>query len=171
MNQYPSEMPCYGAEWNPEKAHQIRKEMFQNALTQKNWERVYGLIAFNPDYMALWLEMAYPLLPAEYKFRIPVKCYTHNGDSMPTVRKYVRQARKWMPLEKRLPAELASLPEITVYRASAESITEAANYISWTFTNDRQEKEIMQYRNIKNIEELDPAPIPCKTHQGQSSED
>ena len=109
---------------------------------------------------------------------------------MPIVRKYVRQARKYAPIEERIPAEMIGLPEIEVYRAGAEPLDKAAYRISWTtsldvakwfhdravarlqaqrhiykgvikpekiiwYTDDRQEKEVMQYNSVKNVVELE----------------
>ena len=108
---------------------------------------------------------------------------------MPIVRKYVRQARKYVPIEKRIPAGMIRLPEIEVYRAGEEPLDKAAYRISWTtsldvakwfynraaarlqplrhiykgvikpekiiwYTDGRQEKEVMQYNNVRNIVEL-----------------
>ena len=172
-----------------EKLNYILTE-FWKAIRSENWERVDNLITLNPEFMALGLECAYKHLPDEYKFSIPVECYTHNGDSMPTVRKYVRRARKYAPLEKRIPTELAAQSEITVYRAGEENIDRAQYAISWTtdfgvakwfydranafgfperhlyrakikpekviwFTDDRSEKEIMQYNAVKEVSEID----------------
>ena len=55
---------------------------------------------------------------------------------MPIVRKYVRQARKYAPIEKRIPVEMIGLPEIEVYRAGVEPLNKAAYRISWTTSLD-----------------------------------
>ncbi len=162
----------------------------QDAIIKADWDQVHSLIELNPCIMADGLELAYHHLPDEHKFSLPTDCYTHNGDSMPTVRKYVRQARKYAPIEKRIPAEIIALPEIQVYRAGEEPISKAQYGISWTtsldvarwfydraqdlhwpkrhlykgtikpekiicYTNDRQEQEVMQYNNVKNIVEIE----------------
>ena len=184
-------MPVYGAGYDPVKKWKYLQNTFFEAVARKDWEEVSDLLLLNPDLMAQELSYVYPDLPPEYKFSIPVQSHTHNGDRIPAVRKFVRQARKWAPLEKRLPPELAALPEITVYRAGAERPEEAPCRISWTtspavagwfyrrsvarnrpprhlyrgvilpekviwYTNDRQEHEVMQYRNVRKITELDP---------------
>lgn len=95
------------------------KEVVKN----QDWEGVETLLTLSPDIMAEGLEYAYPYLPDEYKFRIPTDCYTQNGDHMPIVRKYVRQARKYAPIEKRIPAEMIPMKEITIYRAGIEPWT------------------------------------------------
>ena len=55
---------------------------------------------------------------------------------MPTVRKYVRRARKYAPVEDRIPAGMIGLSEIEVYRAGAEPLDKAAHRISWTTSLD-----------------------------------
>ena len=55
---------------------------------------------------------------------------------MPGIRKYVRQARKYAPIEKRIPDELIALPEIEIYRAGTEPLNKAAYRISWTTSLD-----------------------------------
>ena len=165
-----------------------------DAVEVEDWDEAASLIKLNEVLMAPGLERVYHLLPDEYKFRIPVECYTHHGDHLPTVRKYVRQARKLLPMEKRLPPELLRLPAITVYRAGEEAPEEAVNRISWTtspevalwfynraklirrprrlyrgtiiperiiwYTDGRSEKEVMQYRGVKQIAEIDPDDVP-----------
>ena len=163
---------------------------FIEAIEYEDWEKVSGLIELNPDIMAEGLELVYHHLPDQYKYSIPVQCYTHNGDHMPIVRKYVRQARKYAPIEKRIPAGMIGLPEIEVYRAGEESLDRAAYRISWTtsldvakwfydraaarlqpqrhiykgvikpekiiwYTDDRQEKEVMQYNSVRSIIEIE----------------
>lgn len=145
--------------------------------------------------MALGLECAYAHLPDEYKFSIPTECYIHHGDSMPTVRKYVRAARKFMPDAKRMPETFLSMQEIQVYRAGEEEIGKARYQISWTtdfsvakwfgeraiahgfpprhlyaakiklekiicYTDDRNEKEVMQYNSVTDVAEIDANGLP-----------
>lgn len=81
--------------------HYIRAMLLlDQAVKNRDWEKVSSLIILNPDIMEDGLQRVYPLLPDEYKFSIPTECQTHNGDRMPGVRKYVRQARKYAPIEK-----------------------------------------------------------------------
>ena len=179
-------------DWEEEMAgHYIRAMLLlDQAVKNGDWEKVSSLIILNPDIMEDGLQRVYPLLPDEYKFSIPTECQTHNGDRMPIVRKYVRQARKYAPIEERIPAEMIGLPEIEVYRAGAEPLDKAAYRISWTtsldvakwfhdravarlqpqrhiykgvikpekiiwYTDDRQEKEVMQYNGVRNVVELE----------------
>ena len=172
-----------------EERFNLLADKYFEAVDYEDWEAVASLIELNPDIMAEGLELVYRRLPDEYKYSIPTNCYTHNGDRMPIVRKYVRQARKYAPIEKRIPAEMMVLPEIEVYRAGAESLDKATYRISWTtsldvakwfydravarrqpqrhiykgiirpeqiicYTDGRQEKEVMQYNNVKNIVEI-----------------
>ena len=166
--------------------------LLNNAIQNENWEKVASLIELYPDFMADGLARVYPLLPVEYKFSIPINCYMHHGYLMPAICKYVRQARKLLPVERRVPAELLTLPEVMIYRAGAEPIGQAANRISWTtslnvakwfyerarlirehrrlykgviapdriiwYKDGRKEKEVIQYRGVKDIVELNPAP-------------
>ena len=168
---------------------------FWTALKNKDWEKVEGIIVLNPEIMAYGLEKAYEHLPDEYKFTIPTECYTHHGDSIPTVRKYVRAAAKYMPAHKRMPAEVLSMPEIQMYRAGEENISKARYRISWTtnfeiakwfgeravafglpprhlyaakikpekiiwYTDDRNEKEVMQYNSVTDIFEIGVDGLP-----------
>lgn len=168
---------------------------FLSALKSEDWKMVESLIVLNPEIMAYGLETAYALLPDEYKFTIPLQCYTHHGDSIPTVRKYVRCAAKYMPAHKRMPSEFLTVPEIQIYRAGEEDIKKARYRISWTidfevakwfaeravalgrpprhlysakikpekiiwYTDDRDEKEVMQYNSITDIVEIDVDGLP-----------
>lgn len=101
-----------------------------------DWENVDALITLNPEIMEDGLKRVYPFLPDEYKFSIPTDCQRHHGDHMPGVRKYVRQAKKYAPIEKRIPAEMIALPEIEIYRAGTEPLDKAAYRISWTTSLD-----------------------------------
>lgn len=173
-----------------EERFNLLADKYFEAVDDEDWDEVFSLITLNPNIMAEGLELIYRHLPDEYKYMIPTSCYTHNGDHMPIVRKYVRQARKYAPIEKRIPAEMIVLPEIQVYRAGAESIKKAQYGISGTtsldvakwfcdravarrqprrhiykgvikpekiicYTDSRQEKEVMQYNNVRNIVELE----------------
>lgn len=111
--------------------------MLQDAVAREDWEKVKSLITLVPELMAAGLKYAYPYLPDEYKFSIPTECYTHNGDRMPVVRRYVRQAKKFAPIEKRIPAEMINRKEIVVYRGGCEPITKARYHISWTDKLDK----------------------------------
>lgn len=102
------------------------------AVGHEDWKTVESIIVLNPEMMEMGLEYAYPYLPDEYRFSIPTDCYTHVGNHFPVVRKYVRQARKYAPVEKRIPAGMMALPEITVYRAGQEPLEKAKYRISWT---------------------------------------
>lgn len=125
-------------DWEEEMAdHYIRAMLLLNqAVKNGDWEKVSSLIILNPDIMEDGLRRVYPLLPDEYKFSISTECQTHNGDRMPGVRKYVRQARKYAPIEKRIPAEMIGLQEIEIYRAGVEPLDKAAYRISWTTSLD-----------------------------------
>ena len=159
-------------------------------MRNKDWEKISSLIILNPQIMAMGLEAAYQILPDAYKFSIPTQCLIHNGNHIPTVRKYVRQARKFASIDERIPVDIIAQREVTVYRAGEEPLDKAAYRISWTtsldvakwfydravfrqlprrhlykgiikpekiiwYTNDRKEKEVMQYNNVKGIVEIE----------------
>lgn len=160
-----------------------------DAMDDEDWEKVSSLISLNPDFMEYGLETVYDALPDEYKYSIPTDCYTHNGNHMPFVRECVKQAISYASIEKRIPAEMIALPEITVYRAGGEPLEKAAHSISWStslkvaqwfydragflnqpchlykgiivpekiicYTDERQEKEVMQYGSVTNIVEIE----------------
>lgn len=179
-------------EWEEELADRYIRNIFRldDAAKNGDWEKVDTLITLNPEIMEDGLKRVYPLLPDEYKFSIPTDCQRRHGDCMPGVRKYVRQARRYAPIEKRIPAEMIGLPKIVVCRAGEEPIDRAAYRISWTtnldvakwfydravtfrwpqrhiyrgvikpekiirYSDGRQEKEVMQYNNVRNIVELE----------------
>ena len=87
-------------------AHWRLMPQLDEAAKNGDWEKVDSLIALNPEIMEDGLKRVYPLLPDTYKYSIPTDCQTHHGDHMPGIRKYVRQARKYAPIEKRIPAEM-----------------------------------------------------------------
>ena len=97
-----------------------------------DWEKVCDLIMLTPEIMSAGLKYVYDHLPDDLKFTLPVECYAQNGDRMPVVRKYVRQARKYAPIEKRIPPELQKKSVVEIYRAGDEPIELAKYRISWT---------------------------------------
>lgn len=129
----------------------------------------------------------YDEIPDNLKYDFAVEAYQHHGDSIPAVRKAVRDAAKYGKAD--LPAELQAQEVITVYRAGEEDITKCKYRISWTtdrsvaefflntyigrhaaylytaqikpadviaYTDDRDEKEILQYRKVFNIQDITP---------------
>lgn len=146
------------------------------AAKNDDWEKVDSLIVLNPEIMEDGLKRVYLLLPDEYKYSIPIDCLTHHGDHMPGIRKYVRQARKYTPIEKRIPAEMIGLPEIEIYRAGEEPLDKAAYRISWTTSLDvakwfydravaRQQPQRHIYKGI-----IKPEKIICYTNDRQEQE-
>ncbi len=158
-----------------ERFNLLANEYF-DAVEYEGWERVSSLIVLNPNIMAEGLELVYRRLPDEYRYSIPTQCYTHNGDRMPIIRKYVRQARKYAPIEKRIPAEMIGLPEIEIYRAGEEPLDKTAYRISWTTSldvakwfYDRAEARHQPQRHIyKGI--IKPEKIICYTNDRQEQE-
>lgn len=99
---------------------------------RRDWETVCDMVMLTPEIMSDGLKYVYDHLPDDLKFMLPVECYTQNGDRMPAVRKYVRQARKYAPIEKRIPPELQKKSVFEIYRAGEEPIELAKYRISWT---------------------------------------
>lgn len=123
-----------------ERFNLVAEEYFE-AVEYEDWEKVASLIKLNPDIMAEGLELVYRRLPDQYKYSIPTSCYTHNGDRMPIVRKYVRQARKYAQIEERIPAEMIGLPEIEIYRAGAEPLDKVICSLKGRQGNSKRERE------------------------------
>ena len=127
----------------------------------------------------------YAEVPDNLKYNFAIDAYMQHGDSVPAVRKAVRGARRYG--KPCLPPDMATLDEITVYRAGEEPIDKSKYRISWTtdkdvalfflndyigrhashlyrakikpekviaYTNDRNEKEIMQYNGVYDIEDI-----------------
>ena len=129
----------------------------------------------------------YDEIPDSLKYDFAIEAYTHHGDSIPAVRKAVRNAAKYgKPI---LPEEIRDQEYIIVYRAGEENINKCKYRISWTtdidvanfffseyinrhanylymasirpadiiaYTDDRNEKEIMQYRKVYDIQDITP---------------
>ncbi len=163
--------------------------IFMGAFENGDIEKACHYVEFVPEIMSDALEIVYPHLSKEDKFFLPLRCYLHNGDRMPVVRKYVRMAKAFMPPEKRIPAKWLDKPTIEVFRAGTETADKAKHQISWTtdievaqwfydrstkhfgrpchlyraticpeeiiwYTNDREEKEVLQYGSVRNVTEI-----------------
>lgn len=127
----------------------------------------------------------YDKVPDNLKYDFCIQAYLHHGDSIPAVRKAVREALKYG--KPKLPKNMQNADFIEVYRAGEETIDKAPYRISWTtkkevalfflnewrerhanhlykakikpqdiiaYTNDREEFEIMQYRKVYDITEI-----------------
>lgn len=151
-----------------------------------NWEEFINIAISHYEVMPEAFSF-FEEIPDNMKYDFAIKAYTHHGDSIPSVRKAVRVARKYgVPV---LPPEIASKDVITVYRSGEEPINKAKYRISWTtdkevadffmytyrnrranhiykaqiktkdiiaYTDDRNEREVMQYRKVFNIEDITP---------------
>ena len=80
---------------------------------------------------AMWV---YDEMPDEYRRDFIVGCYVHHGDSVPAVRKAVRQLPKNGINE--LPEGVRCAEYITVYRAGEEELSKTQYRISWTTSKD-----------------------------------
>lgn len=151
----------------------------------EQWEEFISLALACYEVMPEAFEY-YKEIPEELKRSFALQAYLHHGDSIPKVRKAVRELHPASPQE--LPPEIADKEIITIYRAGEEDITKCKNRLSWTtslktaeffyneyirrhanylyqaeiktsniiaFINDRKENEIIQYRKVFNIIELD----------------
>lgn len=94
------------------------------------WEEFCRYIITHHEAMEPAITVFFKDMPNELKYQFLIDCYAHHGDSIPVVRKYVRQMRKWGNPE--LPHCMEILDEITIFRAGAEDLTKAKYRISWT---------------------------------------
>lgn len=127
----------------------------------------------------------YQEIPDSMKYDFAIQAYIHHGDSIPAVRKAVRQCRKYGRPE--LPKDLQGKEQITIYRAGEEPLEKSKYRISWTtdrkiadfflneylnkharylyrgqiraadiiaYVDDREEKEVLQYRKVFDIEDI-----------------
>ena len=129
----------------------------------------------------------YDRIPDSLKYQFAIDAYIHHGDSIPAVRRDVRNAKRYG--KPTLPEEIAEAETITIYRAGEEPIEKAHNRISWTtdysvaefflreyihrhathlymgtiktkdiiaYCDDRNEKEVMQYRKVFEVTDITP---------------
>lgn len=149
------------------------------------WEKFVDLATSVWEIMPIAFQL-FDVVPDHLKYDFAISAYIDHGDSIPAVREAVRKCGKYG--KAKLPEELASAPEITVYRAGEETITKAPYRLSWTTSEDianfflreysgrhakylyrakirpdkviayideRNEKEIVQYRNVYDVEIID----------------
>lgn len=112
--------------------------------TAGDWEGFVELALCNPRFLPFTFSY-YDKVPDKLKYSFAIEAYTHRGDSMPSVRKAVRTARRYGSPE--LPANLANQDFITVYRAGEEPIDKAKYRISWS-----TELEVAEFFHRRNIE-------------------
>ena len=153
---------------------------------REDWQEFINMALACYEVLPIAIQF-YRDIPDNLKYEFCTQAYINHGDSLPAVRKAVREALKYGRPE--LPEELKQAQEITVYRAGEEPPEKAKYRISWTtdktvaefflntyigrhathlyrgkikpchiiaYTNDRNEKEIMQYRHVFNIEDISP---------------
>ena len=111
-------------------------------------------------------------VPDELKYQFAIDAYMHHGDSIPAVRKAVRNALKWGRPE--LPKEIADAQEITVYRAGEEPIDKAKYRISWTTDKSVAEFFLSAYigRHASHLYKgkIKPEHIICYTNDRKEQE-
>ena len=150
------------------------------------WEKFISYALLHWEVLPIAFSF-YDDIPDDMKYEFCTGAYTHHGDSVPGVRKAVRNALKYG--RPKLPEDIVSADEVVVFRAGEEPIEKAKYRISWTtdinvalfflnrgrligrhashlytgkikpekiiaYTDDRKEREIMQYRNVYAIQEI-----------------
>lgn len=84
-------------------------------------------------------------IPNQLKYDFAISAYTHHGDSIPAVRKAVRNALKYG--RPTLPEYIRDKDIVTVYRAGEEDIQKAKYRISWTTNKEVAEFFLKEYKN------------------------
>ena len=131
---------------------------FQKAVQaahNQDWDTFEHSSFYDARMMEDLLYVCEDFMPLEAKCRFALEHYDNHGDHSPIIRKYVRRARIIRPENWRdaLPESvrdlLYQLP-VHVYQATikADKIIAYLNY--------RNEFEVLQYRNIKDVQEITP---------------
>lgn len=110
-------------------AQKCRLDAIELAKSGK-WEDFCEFVITHYESMAFAVGAFFENIPDTMKYKFLIDCYESHGDSIPVVRRYVRQMRKWGAPE--LPHCMKILDEIIIFRAGAEDITKAKYRISWT---------------------------------------
>ena len=152
-------------------------------VIKKDWQGVVDTALSNWEGLPLAFSF-YDNIPDKLKYDFATQAYTHHGDNVPTVRKAVRGALKYgkptLPEELAAQEEITVYragkepPEKAKYRISWTTELQVALFFLKrgrhsihlykgkikpehiiAYTDDRSEKEIMQYRHVYDIEELE----------------
>lgn len=105
----------------------------EHALS-RDWESFSTLVQSVYEIMPEAFEFFYDDMPTEYRRDFVIGCYMHNGDSLPEVRKAVKDLPSGEAYS--LPDNLRDANYLTVYRAGEEEPGEAARRISWTLREE-----------------------------------
>ena len=103
----------------------------QAHYTAQRWQDFIGLALTVYEVMPEAFSV-YDEIPNELKYDFAIDAYMHHGDSVPGVRKAVRNARRYG--KPKLPEEIACKDVITVYRAGEEDISKCKYRLSWTLS-------------------------------------
>lgn len=96
---------------------------------KSDWQGFIDFALTHRKYLA-WAFSFFEEIPDNLKYDFCVDAYTSHGDSVPVVRKAVRNALKYGKPD--LPEEFKNAEYIVVYRAGEEPINKAKYRISWT---------------------------------------
>ena len=150
-----------------------RDNLFLNARFQEavqaahdqDWQTFEKYSFYDAKMMEDLLYKCEHLMPLEIKCRYALQHYYSHGDHSPIIRKYVRRAKIIRPDNWRdaLPESVRDIEMFTVYRGGIGSIERAPLSISWSLSYDvaewfahRSEFEIIQHRNVKDVQEITP---------------
>ena len=115
-----------------EKIYEIQRQcvpLLSKYMEQGEWQNFIDLALTHWEVMAIAFQF-YSEVPDSLKYQFAIDAYINHGDSIPAVRKAVRNA--WKYGKAVLPPEIANEQAITIYRAGEEPIEKAKYRISWT---------------------------------------
>ena len=132
--------------------------MFQKGLEAGfagDWEIVEEAAVYDADTAAALLYMLERRMPPELKYRIAREHYSHHGDEIPIIRRFLRENKKYRPENWRdeLPEAVRENEIFTVYRAGCEPIEKAQYRMSWTLSRDVAEWFANRHEYLKQSEQ------------------
>ena len=132
--------------------------MYQKGLTagfSDDWKTVEEAAVYDADTAAALLYMLERRMPSELKYRIAREHYSHHGDEIPIIRRFLRENKKYRPENWRdeLPEAVRENEIFTVYRAGCEPIEKAQYRMSWTLSRDVAEWFANRHEYLKQSEQ------------------
>ena len=132
--------------------------MYQKGLTagfSDDWKTVEKAAVYDADTAAALLYMLEHRMPPELKYRIAREHYSHHGDEIPIIRRFLRENKKYRPENWRdeLPEAVRENEIFTVYRAGCEPIEKAQYRMSWTLSRDVAEWFANRHEYLKQSEQ------------------
>ena len=112
------------AEWR-----QSLRDRLDDARKTGDWEEYIKVGTVYPEVMDYAFEF-YDMVPDNLKYKFAISAYIRHGDSLPSVRRAVRNASRYG--EPELPDEIKDLEIVDIYRAGEEKINKSKYRISWT---------------------------------------